>query len=122
MLLAVLEKRVGFKLPQRDVYLNIAGGIKVSDPAIDLSVIAAVLSSNVDTPISRDVCFAGEVGLSGEVRPVSRILQRIAEADKLGFSKIVVPKVNMNGLNTSKFSIQIVAVRKVDEALRELFG
>lgn len=122
MLLAVLEKRVGFKLPQRDVYLNIAGGIKVSDPAIDLSVIAAVLSSNVDTPISRDICFAGEVGLSGEVRPVSRILQRIAEADKLGFSKIVVPKVNMNGLNTSKFSIQIVAVRKVDEALRELFG
>ena len=122
MLLAVLEKRVGFKLPQRDVYLNIAGGIKVSDPAIDLSVIAAVLSSNVDTPISRDVCFAGEVGLSGEVRPVSRILQRIAEADKLGFSKIVVPKVNMNGLNTSKFSIQIVAVRKVDEALRKLFG
>ncbi len=122
MLLAVLEKRVGFKLPQRDVYLNIAGGIKVSDPAIDLSVIAAVLSSNVDTPISRDICFAGEVGLSGEVRPVSRILQRIAEADKLGFSKIVVPKVNMNGLNTSKFTIQIVPVRKVEEALRELFG
>ena len=122
MLLAVLEKRVGFKLPQRDVYLNIAGGIKVSDPAIDLSVIAAVLSSNVDTPIPRDVCFAGEVGLSGEVRPVSRILQRIAEADKLGFKKIVVPKVNMNGLNTSKFSIGIIPVRKVEEALRELFS
>lgn len=122
MLLAVLEKRVGFKLPQRDVYLNIAGGIKVSDPAIDLSVIAAVLSSNVDTPIPRDVCFAGEVGLSGEVRPVSRILQRIAEADKLGFKKIVVPKVNMNGLNTSKFSICIIPVRKVEEALRELFS
>lgn len=122
MLLAVLEKRVGFKLPQRDVYLNIAGGIKVSDPAIDLSVIAAVLSSNVDTPIPRDICFAGEVGLSGEVRPVSRILQRIAEADKLGFQKIVVPKVNMNGLNTSKFSIRIIPVRKVEEALRELFG
>lgn len=122
MLLAVLEKRVGFKLPQKDVYLNIAGGIRVTDPAIDLSVIAAVLSSNVDTGISRDICFAGEVGLSGEIRPVSRILQRIAEADKLGFSKIIVPKANMNGIDTSKFTIKIVPVRKVEEALRELFG
>ncbi len=119
MLLAVLEKRVGFKLPQRDVYLNIAGGIKVTDPAIDLSVIAAVLSSNVDTAIARDVCFAGEVGLSGEVRPVSRILQRIAEADKLGFRKIIVPKANMNGVDTKKFSIEVVPVRKVEEALRK---
>jgi len=122
MLLAVLEKRVGFKLPQRDVFLNIAGGIRVTDPAIDLSVIAAVLSSNVDTGIPRDICFAGEVGLSGEVRPVSRIMQRIAEADKLGFRKIIVPKANMNGLDKSKFKIQIVPVRKVEEALRELFG
>ncbi|MBO7581177.1 MAG: DNA repair protein RadA [Bacteroidaceae bacterium] len=122
MLLAVLEKRVGFKLPQRDVFLNIAGGIRVTDPAIDLSVIAAVLSSNVDTGIPRDICFAGEVGLSGEVRPVSRILQRIAEADKLGFRKIIVPKANMNGLDASKFKIKIVPVRKVEEALRELFG
>lgn len=122
MLLAVLEKRVGFKLPQKDVYLNIAGGIRVTDPAIDLSVIAAVLSSNVDTGIARDICFAGEVGLSGEIRPVSRILQRIAEADKLGFSKIIVPKANMNGIDTSKFTIKIVPVRKVEEALRELFG
>lgn len=122
MLLAVLEKRVGFKLPQKDVYLNIAGGIKVTDPAIDLSVIAAVLSSNVDVGISRDICFAGEVGLSGEIRPVSRIMQRIAEADKLGFAKIVVPKSNMNGIDTSKFTIKIVPVRKVEEALRELFG
>lgn len=122
MLLAVLEKRVGFKLPQKDVYLNIAGGIKVTDPAIDLSVIAAVLSSNVDVGISRDICFAGEVGLSGEIRPVSRIMQRIAEADKLGFAKIVVPKSNMNGIDTSKFKIKIVPVRKVEEALRELFG
>lgn len=119
MLLAVLEKRVGFKLPQRDVYLNIAGGIKVTDPAIDLSVIAAVLSSNVDTAIARDVCFAGEVGLSGEVRPVSRILQRIAEADKLGFRKIILPKANMNGIDVGKFSIEVVPVRKVEEALRK---
>ncbi len=122
MLLAVLEKRVGFKLPQRDVFLNIAGGIRVTDPAIDLSVIAAVLSSNVDTGIPRDICFTGEVGLSGEVRPVSRIVQRIAEADKLGFRKIIVPKANMNGIDPTKFKIKIVPVRKVEEALRELFG
>ena len=122
MLLAVLEKRVGFKLPQRDVFLNIAGGIRVTDPAIDLSVIAAVLSSNVDTGIPRDICFAGEVGLSGEVRPVSRIVQRIAEADKLGFRKIIIPRANMNGLDKSKFKIEVVPVRKVEEALRELFG
>ncbi|NLV52564.1 MAG: DNA repair protein RadA [Bacteroidales bacterium] len=122
MLLAVLEKRVGFKLPQRDVFLNIAGGIRVTDPAIDLSVIAAVLSSNVDTGISRDICFTGEVGLSGEVRPVSRILQRVAEADKLGFRKIIIPRANMSGLDKSKFQIEIVPVRKVEEALRELFG
>jgi DNA repair protein RadA/Sms len=87
-----------------------------------LSVIAAVLSSNVDTGISRDICFAGEVGLSGEVRPVSRIVQRIAEADKLGFRKIIIPNANMSGIDTSKFSIKIVPVRKVEEALRELFG
>jgi DNA repair protein RadA/Sms len=104
------------------VYLNIAGGIRVTDPAIDLSVIAAVLSSNVDTGISRDICFAGEVGLSGEVRPVSRILQRVAEADKLGFRKIIVPRANMNGLDKGNFQIEIVPVRKVEEALRELFG
>ena len=122
MLLAVLEKRVGFKLPQRDVFLNIAGGIRVTDPAIDLSVIAAVLSSNIDTAIDRSICFAGEVGLSGEVRPVSRILQRIAEADKLGFGKIVIPKANLNGIDKTKFNIKIVGVRKVEEALRELFG
>lgn len=122
MLLAVLEKRVGFKLPQRDVFLNIAGGLRVTDPAIDLSVIAAVLSSNVDTGIPRDICFTGEVGLSGEVRPVSRIVQRIAEADKLGFRKIIIPRANMNGLDKTKFKIQIVPVRKVEEALRELFG
>lgn len=122
MLLAVLEKRVGFKLGQKDVYLNIAGGIRVTDPAIDLSVIAAVLSSNVDTSIERNVCMAGEVGLSGEIRPVSRIMQRIAEAEKLGFQKLLIPAANLNGLDKQHFKIEIKGVRKVEEALRELFG
>ncbi len=122
MLLAVLEKRVGFKLMQKDVYLNIAGGIRVTDTAIDLSVIAAVLSSNVDTAIDRDVCMTGEVGLSGEIRPVSRILQRIAEAEKLGFSTIIIPNANMQGIDPKNFNIKIQPVRKVEEALRELFG
>lgn len=122
MLLAVLEKRVGFKLGQKDVYLNIAGGIRVTDPAIDLSVIAAVLSSNVDTGIDRDVCMAGEVGLSGEIRPVSRIMQRIAEAEKLGFSKILIPAANLSSLDRTHFKIEVKGVRRVEEALRELFG
>lgn len=122
MLLAVLEKRVGFKLMQKDVYLNIAGGIRVTDTAIDLSVIAAVLSSNIDTAIDRDVCMTGEVGLSGEIRPVSRILQRIAEAEKLGFGTIIIPKANMNGIDTSKFNIRIEPVSKVEGALKVLFG
>lgn len=122
MLLAVLEKRVGFKLAQKDVFLNIAGGLKVSDPAMDLSVIAAILSSNIDTGIETDVCMAGEVGLSGEIRPVARIEQRIAEAEKLGFKRILLPRSNMQGLDQSRFKIELVPVRKVEEALRELFG
>ncbi|MBQ5370320.1 MAG: DNA repair protein RadA, partial [Bacteroidaceae bacterium] len=122
MLLAVLEKRVGFKLAQKDVFLNIAGGIRVTDPAIDLSVIAAVLSSNVDTPIDRDVCVTGEVGLSGEIRPVTRITQRIAEAQKLGFRRMILPKACMKGLTTENFSIELVPVARVEHALRELFG
>lgn len=122
MLLAVLEKRVGFKLAQKDVFLNIAGGIRVTDPAIDLSVIAAVLSSNVDTPIERDVCMAGEVGLSGEIRPVTRIAQRIAEAEKLGFKRFILPEANAKGLDTQKTNIRLVPVGRVEEALRELFG
>lgn len=122
MLLAVLEKRVGFKLMQKDVYLNIAGGIRVTDTAIDLSVIAAVLSSNLDIAISRDICMTGEVGLSGEIRPVSRIMQRISEAEKLGFATILIPKANMSGLETAGLNICVKPVRKVDEALRELFG
>lgn len=122
MLLAVLEKRVGFKLMQKDVFLNIAGGLRVTDLAMDLSVIAAVLSSNVDTPIEAGWCMAGEVGLSGEVRPVSRIEQRIAEAEKLGFHDIIIPQYNYHSLDKSKFSINIHHVRKVEEALRCLFG
>ncbi len=122
MLLAVLEKRVGFKLIQKDVFLNIAGGLRVTDMAMDLSVIAAVLSSNVDTAIEPGWCMAGEVGLSGEVRPINRIEQRVAEAEKLGFQHIIIPKYNLSGLNTRKLQIQLHPVRKVEEALRELFG
>ena len=122
MLLAVLEKRVGFKLMQKDVFLNIAGGLRVTDMAMDLSVIAAVLSSNVDTPIEEGWCMAGEVGLSGEVRPVARIEQRISEAEKLGFQHIIIPKYNLSGLNRKKFNIELIPVRKVEEALRALFG
>ncbi len=122
MLLAVLEKRVGFKLAQKDVFVNIAGGLRVTDMAMDLSVISAVLSSNVDTAIEPGWCMAGEVGLSGEVRPINRIDQRIAEAEKLGFSHIIIPKYNMSGLGRKKFNIQLHPVRKVEEALRELFG
>lgn len=122
MLLAVLEKRVGFKLTQKDVFVNIAGGLRVTDLAMDLSVIAAVLSSNVDTAIEPGWCMAGEVGLSGEVRPINRIEQRISEAEKLGFTDIILPKHNISGLDISKYHIKIHAVRKVEEALRELFG
>lgn len=122
MLLAVLEKRVGFKLMQKDVFLNIAGGLRVTDLAMDLSVIAAVLSSNVDTAIEPGWCMCGEVGLSGEVRPVNRIEQRIAEAEKLGFHHIIIPKYNYHGFDHSKYQIEIHPVRKVEEALRCLFG
>ena len=122
MLLAVLEKRVGFKLAQKDVFVNIAGGLRVTDLAMDLSVIAAVLSSNVDTPIESGWCMAGEVGLSGEVRPVNRIEQRIAEAQKLGFTDMIIPKYNLQGFDQNKYSIRLHPVRKVEEALRAIFG
>ena len=123
MLLAVLEKRVGFKLMQKDVFLNIAGGLRVADTAMDLAVIAAVLSSNVDTAIDSTTCMCGEVGLSGEIRPVSRIEQRIAEAQKLGFQRILVPENNIKGLNLKLFhGIEIIPVGRVEQALRELFG
>jgi DNA repair protein RadA/Sms len=122
MLLAVLEKRVGFKLAQKDVFVNIAGGLRVTDLAMDLSVIAAVLSSNVDTPIESGWCMAGEVGLSGEVRPINRIEQRIAEAEKLGFTDMIIPKYNLQGFDKNKYSIRLHPVRKVEEALRAIFG
>ena len=122
MLLAVLEKRAGFKLAAKDVFLNIAGGLKVNDPALDLSVIAAILSSNIDIAISRRICLSGEVGLSGEIRPVTRIEQRITEAEKLGMSDIVIPKGTIKGIDTSRFSIKIHEVSKVEEAIRFLFA
>ncbi len=122
MLLAVLEKRVGFKLVQKDVFINIAGGLRVTDLAMDLSVIAAVLSSNVDTPLESGWCICGEVGLSGEVRPVSRIEQRVQEAQKLGFQHIIIPRHNMQSLDQRKLQIELHPVRKVEEALRTLFG
>ena len=122
MLLAVLEKRVGFKLAQKDVFLNIAGGLKVNDPAIDLAVISAILSSNMDTAIEPEVCMAGEIGLSGEIRPVNRIEQRIGEAEKLGFKRFLLPKYNLQGIDTKKLKIELVPVRKVEEAFRALFG
>ena len=123
MLLAVLEKRAGFKLAQKDVFLNIAGGLRVNDPAIDLAVLSAILSSSLDISIETGVCMAGEIGLSGEIRPVNRIEQRIMEAEKLGFSRIIIPFNNLKGFNTSpKSCIEIVQVRKVEEAFRQLFG
>lgn len=119
MLLAVLEKRVGFKLMQKDVFVNIAGGLRVNDPAIDLAVLAAVLSSNMDIALSEETCITGEVGLAGEIRPVNRIDQRIREAEKLGFQQIIVPsgqKYNAHGLK-----IKVVEVSRVVEAFKILF-
>ena len=122
MLLAVLEKRVGFKLVQKDVFLNIAGGMKVNDPALDLAVICAILSSNVDMAIPKGVCMSGEVGLSGEIRPITRIEQRIMEAEKLGMKTIIIPRNNLKGIDTSRLKIKIVEVAKVEEAFRMLFA
>ena len=121
MLLAVLEKRAGFRLNQKDVFINIAGGLKVSDPAIDLALIAGVLSSAFDTAIASTTCFAAEVGLSGEIRPVSRLEQRIAEAQKLGMERIYVSKYNLKGLSVKNFHIDIVAVGRIEELVRSLF-
>lgn len=122
MLLAVLEKRSGFRLGIKDVFLNIAGGIRVDDPAIDLAVISAVLSSNEDIPIDQNICFSGEVGLSGEIRSVNKIDQRIAEAEKLGLEKIFLSKYNLKGIDPRKFKIEIVPVGKIDEVFTKLFG
>ncbi len=121
MLLAVLEKRAGFKLAQKDVFLNIAGGLRVNDPGMDLSVISAVLSSSLDMTIERDTCLCGEVGLSGEIRPVNRIEQRIQEAEKLGFSRMLIPANNLKGIQ-KKTSIELQQVKRVSDAFRLLFS
>ena len=121
MLLAVMEKRCGFKLGAKDVFLNIAGGIKVDDPAIDLAVVAAVLSSNADLPINNKIALSAEVGLSGEVRPVNRIHQRITEAEKLGFEKIIISG-NSKGIKTANHKIEIVMCTKITDVVKELFA
>jgi DNA repair protein RadA/Sms len=121
MLLAVLEKRGGFPLAQHDVFLNMAGGIRVDDPAIDLAVVAALISSLQDVAIPRSVCFAGEVGLSGEIRAVNRIEQRIQEADRLGFGQIYISKYNLKGLESRRFRIEIKTLTKVEMLFRSLF-
>ncbi len=122
MLLAVLEKRAGFKLAAKDVFLNIAGGLRVNDPALDLPVISAILSSNFDVAIGGDICLAGEVGLSGQIRPVSRLEQRIGEACKLGMRRILVPEGNLKGIDTSAYDIEVVECPTVAEAVKQLFA
>lgn len=122
MLLAVLEKRCGFRLSTRDVFLNIAGGIKVEDPAIDLAILAAIISSHEDIFISSKICFAAEVGLSGEIRAVSRIEQRISEAEKLGFERIFISSYNMKGLVIERYNIELIAVSKIEDVFSALFG
>jgi DNA repair protein RadA/Sms len=121
MLLAVLEKRAGFRLGAKDVFLNLAGGLKVDDPSIDLAVVAAILSSNEDITLSPLTCLCAEVGLSGEIRPVSRILQRIQEADKLGFEKIIISSFN-KGLSSFKGNIEIIKVKNIEETISYLFA
>src|SRR5690606_36612646 len=121
MLLAVLEKRAGLKLAQKDVFLNIAGGLRVNDPGMDLAVSSSILSWSLDMAVERETCLTGEVGLSGEIRPVNRSEQRITEAEKLGFSRIVVPANNLKGFK-SKVKIEIEPVKKVSDAFRMLFS
>lgn len=122
MLLAVLEKRCGFNLGSKDVFLNITGGLKVDDPALDLGVICAILSSNADLPIPPDTCFAAEVGLSGEIRPVNRVEQRVEEAAKMGMKRIFVSKRNADKNVLKTEGIQVVPVAKVNDVFAQLFG
>ncbi|SIO06606.1 DNA repair protein RadA [Algoriphagus halophilus] len=121
MLLAVLEKRGGMRLGQQDVFLNVAGGLRVDDPALDLAVCASLISSYEDTPVSEHICFAGEVGLGGEIRAVHRIENRIAEAEKLGFKKIIVSKYAVKGLDLKKYKIEVLAVSKLEEVYQKIF-
>ena len=122
MLLAVLEKRAQFKLASKDVFINIAGGLRVDDPAIDLAVVAAILSSTVDIPVDQHTCFAGEVGLSGEIRPVNRIEQRLGEADRLGLTRILLPSFNRKRIEASRYKLEIIEISRVQEIPRILFG
>ncbi len=122
MLLAVLEKRAGFRLGVKDVFMNIAGGLRIDDPAVDLAIISSVMSSNADIPIPKQYCFAGEVGLSGEIRAVNRIEQRVAEADKLGFEKIFVSIYAKKSIDQKKYKAEIVFVKKIEDLIKELFG
>ncbi|MFN3587919.1 MAG: DNA repair protein RadA [Spirosomataceae bacterium] len=122
MILAVLEKRGGFRLGTQDVFLNITGGLKVEDPAIDLAICASIASSYEDIPISQRVCFAGEVGLGGEIRAVNRIEQRISEAEKLGFEKIYISKFNLKGTTTDQFKIQVIQAGKLEDVFQHLFA
>ena len=119
MLLAVLEKKAGFRLATKDVFLNIAGGIKVNDPAIDLAVICPILSSSFDKPVNKKICFAGEVGLSGEIRPVNNIDLRVKEAERQGFREILIANNNIGALSRAK--IEITRVNKVEGAIKILF-
>lgn len=121
MLLAVLEKRGGMRLGQQDVFLNVAGGLKVDDPGLDLAVCASLISSYEDTPVSEEICFAGEVGLGGEIRAVHRIENRISEAEKLGFKKIIVSKYAVKGLDLGKYKIQVIPVSKLEEVYQKIF-
>ncbi len=122
MLLAVLEKRANFKLASKDVFINIAGGLRVDDPAIDLAVISAILSSTVDIPVDQHTCFAGEVGLSGEIRPVNRIEQRLGEADKLGMKRILMSAFNRKRIDPSRFNLEIIELTRVQDIPKYLFG
>lgn len=122
MLLAVLEKRVGFKLGQKDVFLNIAGGLKITDPACDMAIIAAILSSNFDASLPSNIAFAGEIGLSGEIRPVSQIEKRISEAEKLGMERIIISGYNkIEGTLLKKGRIRIVQVSTIAQLVKEIF-
>jgi len=116
----VLEKRSGFTIGANDVFLNIAGGVKIVDPGLDLSIVAALISSLQEIEISDNICFAGEVGLSGEIRSVKRIEQRIIEADRLGFQQILVPKHNLKGIDKDKYQIEIIGISKIEEMLEVL--
>jgi DNA repair protein RadA/Sms len=122
MLLAVLEKRCGFRLAAKDVFLNIVGGIKSNDPAIDLAVISAVLSSSEDLPVKSDYCFAAEVGLTGELRPVSKAEQRITEAQKMGFEKIYISSFGKRESDSGKYGIEVIAIDRVEVLFEQLFG